>query len=422
MENIFRRADVLLPNKDCDMTKWAVVACDQFSSQPEYWDKLETDCTGVPSTLHMMLPEAFLETRDQFAEAERIDGTMAEYLASGVLRELKDSFVYLERTLAGGAVRRGLLGTLDLEAYDYAKDSATPVRATEGTIESRLPPRVTIRLGAPLEMPHIMVFIDDEADAVMSALAAKAETKTLPKLYDFDLSAGGGHIRGWQVTGADADAVDASIAALFDPAALREKYGDAAPVVFAMGDGNHSLATAKKCWEQVKTGLSPAEREAHPARFSLVELVNIHDAAITFEPIHRALFGTDPAAFLREAREVFPVERVNENGSHAIRLVTAAGEETLSIAGLSIGELIGAAERFCVNYASQYGGSVDYIHNDETALKMGRQPGQASLLLPKMEKGELFPSVARTGPFPKKSFSIGRAEDKRYYLECRKIK
>ena len=418
MEKVFRRADILLP-QNADMAKWSVVACDQFSSQPEYWEKLERETAGVPSTLHLMFPEAYLETRDQFAEAEKINAEMEKYLASGVFRELKDSYVYLERALRGGAVRRGLLGVLDLDAYDYAADSATPIRATEGTIESRLPPRVRVREGAPLEMPHIMVFIDDAANAVISPLAEK--TGALPALYDFDLSAGGGHLRGWQVSGADADAVDAAIAKLSDPAALREKYGGAAPVIFAMGDGNHSLATAKKCWETLKPTLTAGERETHPARYSLVELVNIHDEAIAFEPIHRALFGTDPAAFLREAREVF-AQRVGDGGSHAIRLVTAAGEETLHIAGLSIGELIGAAEKFCQDYIAAHGGSVDYIHNDDTALEMGRKSGQAALLLPKMEKGELFPSIIRSGPFPKKSFSIGLAQDKRYYLECRKIR
>ena len=418
MEQMFRRADILLP-RGGDMRKWSVVACDQFSSQPEYWDALEREIAGAPSTLRLMLPEAYLDTRDQFAAAETINAAMEKYLSGGVFRELRDSFVYIERTLQSGALRQGLLGVLDLEAYDYAANSVSPIRATEGTIESRLPPRVRVRSGAPLEMPHIMVFIDDPADTVVAPLAG--ETGELPKLYDFALNCGGGHIRGWQVAGAAADAVDAAIARLADPAALKARYGDAAPVIFAMGDGNHSLATAKKCWaEQIAPALSAAERETHPARFALVELVNIHDPAITFEPIHRALFGTDPSAFLREAREVF-AERAGEQGAHAIRLVTAAGEETLSISGLSIGELIGTAERFCQQYIAAHGGSVDYIHNDETALEMGRKPNQAALLLPKMAKDELFPSVTRSGPFPRKSFSIGLAQDKRYYLECRII-
>lgn len=417
MERIFRRTEILLPRTDLE--NWSVVACDQFSSQPEYWAALDREIGDAPSALRLMFPEAYLETRDQFAEAEKINAEMRRYLSSGVFRELRDSYIYLERTLPGGAVRRGLLGALDLEAYDYSAGSASPIRATEGTIESRLPPRVRVRSGAALEMPHVMVFLDDPENRVIAPLAER--TTSLPKLYDFRLSAGGGSLRGWQLSGAAADAVDAALDALFDPTALRETSGGAAPVLFAMGDGNHSLATAKKCWEELKPSLTPAERENHPARFSLVELVNLHDPAVTFEPIHRVLFGTDPAAFFQEAREAF-ASRTAPEGGHAVRLVTAEGVETLHLAGYSIGELIGAAERFCQDYLSRHGGNLDYIHNDDTALTLGRGPDRAALLLPRMEKAELFPSVARTGPFPKKSFSIGLAHDKRYYLECRKIK
>ena len=259
MERIFGRTDILIP-RGTDLTKWSVVACDQFSSQPEYWDALERECAGVPSTLHLMLPEAYLGSRDPMVEAEKINAEMARYLSSGVFRELPDSYVYVERALPSGAVRRGLVGCIDLEAYDYAKDSATPVRATEGTIEDRLPPRVKVREGAPLELPHAMVFCDDP-EFHLAALFAEQAGK-LPLLYDFDLSGGGGHIRGYQVTGGDADAVDAVLEGLCDPAALRERYGNAAPVVYAMGDGNHSIATAKKCWEKRKAALTAAERES----------------------------------------------------------------------------------------------------------------------------------------------------------------
>ena len=419
MRRIFDRADILLP-QHCDMTKWSVVACDQFSSQPEYWDALERETAGVPSTLHLMFPEAYLETRDQFAQAETINAEMERYLENGVFRTLKDSYVYIERTLASGAVRRGLLGVLDLEAYDYAKDSASPIRATEGTIESRLPPRVRVREGAALEMPHIMVFIDDPADGVMGLLdRTKGE---LTALYDFDLCAGGGHIRGWQVDGNAADALESALDALADPELLRERYGDAAPVLFAMGDGNHSLATAKKCWEAIKPQLTAARRETHPARFSLVELVNIHDAAIGFEPIHKVLFETDPAAFLTEAGDALAARAGEAKTSHTLRLLTAAGEREITVRGLTIGQIIGAAEDVCQAYLARHGGTIDYIHNDETAVGMGRRADGAAVLLPRMEKGELFPSIIRSGPFPKKSFSIGHAQDKRYYLECRKIR
>ena len=419
MKRIFDRADILLP-QNCDMTKWSVVACDQFSSQPEYWAALEQANAGFPSTLHLMFPEAYLETRDQFAEAEKINAEMERYLAEGVFRTLPASYVYIERTLHSGEVRRGLLGVLDLDAYDYSKGSTSPIRATEGTIESRLPPRVRVREGAALEMPHIMVFIDDPENGVMGLL--DASKGSLPALYDFDLSAGGGHIRGWQVSGAAADKLEAAIDALSDPEMLHARYGGAAPVIYAMGDGNHSLATAKKCWESIKPGLTAAERETHPARYSLVELVNIHDPAIGFEPIHKVLFETDPGAFLAEAGDSLSALGGDADTCHTLRLVTAAGERELCVRGLTIGQLIGAAEETCQTYLAKHGGKIDYIHNDDTALEMGCRSDGAAILLPRMEKGELFPSVVRSGPFPKKSFSIGHAQDKRYYLECRKIR
>ena len=215
--------------------------------------------------------------------------------------------------------------------------------------------------------------------------------------------------------------MDAAVAALCGRQTAQTP-ADTAPVLFAVGDGNHSLATAKKCWEDlVKPSLTQAQRETHPARFALVELVNIHDDAITFEPIHRALFATDPSAFFREAREALGPGMDGDGRRYPVRLVAGEGEETLSVPAASLGRLIARAEDFCLSYLARHGGSVDYIHNDDTALNMGRMPGQAALLLPRLDKSELFPSVARSGPFPKKSFSIGLAQDKRYYLECRRI-
>lgn len=419
MDRIFRPADVLLP-ADCDMTKWSVVACDQFTSEPEYWDRLDRFAGGAPSTLRLMLPEAYLETKDQFVEAEKINEYMRRYLDGGIFRELPQSYVYVERTLDSGVVRRGIVGVLDLEAYDYSKASQSPIRATEGTVEDRLPPRVRVRTGAPLEMPHIMVFIDDREDRVIEPLTQKKER--LPKLYDFDLNCGGGHIRGWRVTGDEAAELEKAVDSLSDEEVLRKKYGGAAPAIFAMGDGNHSLATAKRCWEELKLTLTPEERKDHPARFGMVELVNIHDAAISFEPIHKVIFGADTDAFMEEAKRFWQEHGGQAENVHVIRLVVGDREETINVPGLTIGRLIGAAEDFCQSYVSRHGGKVDYIHNDDTAIGMGRRARCAAVLLPRMEKNELFPSIIRSGPFPKKSFSIGHAQDKRYYLECRRIK
>ncbi len=416
---IFKAAEILLP-KTADMTKWSVVACDQFSSQPEYWESLEKLTADVPSTLHLMLPEAYLETRDQFAEAVKINAEMEKYLAGDVFKALPECYIYVERTLASGAVRRGLMGVLDLERYDYSKTSASPIRATEGTVEDRLPPRVRVRRGAPLEMPHIMVFIDDWAQAVLQPLTEKKDS--LPRLYDFPLNAGGGAVKGWMVSGKDAAELEKAIDSLGDTDRLRARYGEAAPAIYAMGDGNHSLATAKKCWEEFKPTLSDAEKESHPARYSLVELVNIHDEAITFEPIHKVVFDTEPSEFIAQAEAFWASQSREGESFHSIRLVVGEAEKEIKVYGLTIGELIGKAEDFCQSYMAGHGGKIDYIHNDDTAVGMGRRDGCACVLLPRMEKGELFPSIICSGPFPKKSFSIGHAQDKRYYLECRKIK
>jgi len=419
MKKIFSCADILLP-KAQNMELWSVVACDQFSSQPEYWDALDALVGEAPSTLRLMLPEAYLESRDQFVEAEIINALMEKYLSEDVFEVLPQSYIYVERTLSDGKVRRGLMGVLDLEEYDYSADSTSPVRATEGTVVDRLPPRVQVRRGAALEMPHIMVFIDDEADSVLGMLREKRES--LERLYDFSLNAGGGHIRGYAVNGENAEALEKAIEALGDEADLCARYGEAAPAIFAMGDGNHSLATAKKCWEEIKSTLSEEEMEKHPARFSLVELVNIHDEAISFEPIHKVVFETEPSEFIDSCEKWWAEHGGQGQNCHRIRLVVGDREKELSVRGLTIGRLIGCAEEFCQSYMASNGGKIDYIHNDATAIDMGRRAGCAALLLPPMEKSELFPSIIQSGPFPKKSFSIGHAEDKRYYLECRRIK
>ncbi len=419
MGKIFSSAKILLP-KAQDMHRWSVVACDQFSSQKEYWESLERLTEGVPSTLHLMLPEAYLDECDQFEEAEKINKRMDAYLASGVFEETENCYIYVERCLASGAVRRGLMGVLDLEGYDYSANSVSPIRATEGTVEDRLPPRVRVREGASIEMPHIMVFIDDASDSVLGRL--EKMKSHLPKLYDFSLNAGGGAICGYKVSGENAADTEKAIDALSDGESLRKRYGDKSPAIFAMGDGNHSLATAKKCWEKIKERLSEEEKETHPARFSLVEIVNIHDAAISFEPIHKVIFETDPENFISEGEKWWAEQSKVSDKSHSISLIAGAQEKHIDVSGLTIGELIGKAEEFCQEYMKRFGGRIDYIHNDDTAISMGKRSGCACILLPKMEKGELFPSIIESGSFPKKSFSIGHAEDKRYYLECRKIK
>lgn len=393
---VFTPAGILLPRVD-DMTKWSCIACDQFTAEPEYWREAERIVGSEPSTLRLMLPEAWLGVRDSAAETRKIYAAMKDYVNRGIFRTVEDSFVYVERTLPSGAVRRGLVGKLDLECYDWAPGSATPVRATEGTVESRLPARVEVRRGATLEMPHIMVFIDDPENAVIPS-AAGGEA-----LYDFELMLGGGHIRGSRVTGEAAERLTA---------ALEAPEGS---VRFAMGDGNHSLAAAKRCWEQIKRNLPESELETHPARYALAEIVNIHDEAVTFEPIHRVLLETVPRGFIEEA-----AARLPRGKGQAVTLL--AGRREMEIeTGMPLGALVALVDELLGDWRREHGGEPDYIHGDEEARALGGKPSSVGVLLPRLEKAELFPYITEHGPYPKKSFSIGHARDKRYYLECRAI-
>ncbi len=370
MNDIFTPADILLPGPEIDMHLWAVVACDQFSSEPGYWEELSETVGAAPSALRLMLPEAYLGSPDLEARKDAMVKTMDDYLVGNVFQNIPNSYIFVERTLPNGKIRRGLVGKLDLEAYDWTPGSTSPVRSTEATLPERLPTRVELRRRTSLEMPHIVLFIDDTADAVLGA-AEPGET-----LYDFELYGGGGHIRGRRVTGPAAEAVRNAVNAL--PGEIK----------FAMGDGNHSLAAAKNRWEELKAAGAPSD---HPARYALAELENLRDDAVEFYPIHRVLFGTDGGGFIRE------------------------------LSGKDTGELVAEADVFCREYIAAHGGAVDYIHGEETARRMGAQPGCAALILPTLPKEELFPHIQSAGNYPKKSFSVGHSLDKRWYLECRKI-
>ena len=371
MKNIFTPADILLPVEGTDMTKWASLACDQFSARPDYWDGMSQYVKGEPSTLRLMLPEAYLNAPDVEKRKSAMAQTMEEYLARDVFREVSDSYVLVERTLPNGKVRRGLVGKLDLEAYDWTPGSKSPVRSTEATVPERLPTRVELRRQAALEMPHIVLFMDDVNDTVFGA----AEAGEI--LYDFDLYDGGGHIKGYRLTGGPAEKVRAAIDAL------------PGEMVFAMGDGNHSLAAAKNRWEELKAAGAAAD---HPARYALAELENLRDEAVEFFPIHRVVFDTDEGGFIEE------------------------------YAGADTGALVARADAFCKEYVAAHGGTIDYIHGDDEARIMAARPGGGAVLLPSLDKAELFPHILREGNYPKKSFSVGHSLDKRWYLECRKIR
>ena len=403
----FTPTDILLP-AHADMRRWSVIACDQFTADASYWQTVQDTVGDAPSTLRLMLPEFYLGKCDEGAATREIQQTMHRYLDGGVFRTVPHSLVLVQRTLPGGATRCGIVGALDLEAYDYAPDSVTPIRATEGTVASRLPARVRIRAAAALEMPHIMVFYSDPDDAIFrDALAAANET-----LYDFDLMSGGGHVRGLRVAGMDADALAARLCV------TGVGTDSAHPMRFAIADGNHSLAAARLCWLEKKQSLTPEQAAVDPARYALVELVNLHSSAVTFEPIHRVLFGTDASKWMQTAEAAL----ASADGSgYAISLIAGSERRDILAKGASLGEAIAAMDTFCAAYLAESGGTVDYIHGDDEALELAAGDGCCGILMPRMDKAELFTSVLRSGPFPKKSFSIGLGADKRYYLECRKL-
>lgn len=403
----FTPTDILLPER-ADIHRWSVIACDQFTSDAAYWRAVQDTVGDAPSTLRLMLPEFYLGKCDEAAATRAIQQTMHAYLEGGVFRTVPHSLVLVQRTLPGGAVRCGIVGALDLEAYDYAPDSVTPIRATEGTVASRLPARVRIRAAAALEMPHIMVFYTDPEDAI----CREAEALAGDTLYDFDLMAGGGHICGRRIAG---DAADRLAAAL---CATGVGTDGEHPMRFAIADGNHSLAAARQCWLEKKKTLTPEQAAVDPARYALVELVNLHSPAVTFEPIHRVLFETDAAHWLDAAEGALAAADCR---GYAVTLLAGAQRRDILARGSSLGEAIAALDAFCAAYMQAHGGRIDYIHGDDEAVDLAAGDGCCGILMPRMEKEELFTSVLRSGPFPKKSFSIGLGADKRYYLECRKL-
>ena len=316
----FKAGDLLLP-KAADLTKWSVVACDQYTSQPDYWEGVEKLVGDAPSSLGIILPEARLGAADVEERIAAINRRMEEYLAGDVFAAWPSRYLYLERTQRDGAVRRGLMGIIDLEQYDYRPGSRSLVRATEGTVLERIPPRVKVRENAPLEIPHVMLLVDDREKTLLEPLAAR--TGELEKVYDFPLMMDSGHLRGWLLDDREAARVEKALSALADPEAFDEKYhvSDKGVLLFAVGDGNHSLATAKACWDALRGSLTDEERENHPARWALVEVVNLHDDALVFEPIHRVLFEVDPEDLLARLRREHQVEEGAEGPGQLLRWV-----------------------------------------------------------------------------------------------------
>ncbi|WP_298833064.1 DUF1015 domain-containing protein [uncultured Piscinibacter sp.] len=432
----FRSPHLLLPRADIDLQRWSVIACDQYTSDPGYWERVAGQVGDAPSTLHLILPEVFLASADKSARIARIQATMRRYLAAGLLRDHAGA-VLVERSLPDGRVRRGLMMELDLEHYDHAPTSTSLIRPTEGTIVERIAPRVEVRLGAELELPHILVLIDDPQGTVIEPLVA--QRARLKPLYDTPLMLGGGRVAGLALdAGAQADVVQA-LQALGHGAAFAARHGlppDAPPMLFAMGDGNHSLATAKACWDRIKATAGPD----HPARWALVEVENIHDPALEFSPIHRLLIGVTgdirealsahfgtrlrileqpDAAAMRTALAALP------RSQHAAGLVQPGGRHALVVvADAPAAQLDVATFQGFVDALLAQGGAreVDYVHGDDALAQLASEKNCAGLHLATLGKSELIGRVARHGPLPRKSFSMGEADEKRFYLEARRIR
>ena len=417
---IFKSADILLP-KGADYSKWSVVACDQFTSQPEYWQSAAEYVGDAPSTLKMVFPEVYLNEDGAEKRIADINAEMQKYLDEGLFEEYKSSLIYVERTQPNGKVRCGIMGAIDLDAYDYNKGSQSPIRATEGTILSRIPPRKKVRINAPLELPHILMLLDDREKAVVEPLAAKKDS--FEKLYDFDLMANSGHIAGYLIDEETTKKILALVEKFEDKQGFEAKYGekDKGVLAIAVGDGNHSLATAKSCWEEIRKGLSEDEQKTHPARFALVELENIHSEALEFEPIQRVIFGVDAQKLMDALMEYYPSASYEDNGGQEIRYVYGDKSGAVYVKDAPSNLPVGTLQKFLDEYLEKNGGEIDYIHGDDVVNKLAQEQDTIGFMVDRMEKNDLFETVIKDGALPRKTFSMGEAQDKRFYLECKRI-
>ncbi|MDO8755642.1 MAG: DUF1015 domain-containing protein [Anaerolineales bacterium] len=424
---------IYLPKAGIDLNKWAVIACDQFTSEPEYWHTVEKMVGEAPSTLNLTFPEVHLEKAGEEERINNIQLTMQRYLDEGILQRY-DGLIYVERTVSG-KTRKGIILCLDLEHYDYNKGSTSLIRATEGTIVERLPPRIKVRQGAALELPHILVLIDDPHHTVIEPL--NADKSRLEMLYDFDLMLDSGHLAGYAVNKTHENQVIEALRGLAKPESFPAKYGigkDEPVLLFAMGDGNHSLATAKAIWEKVK----PQVGMDHPSRYALVEIENVHDEGLEFEPIHRVLFNIkkDLFAELKKLfREDFTYTDV-ANGDEMIQRVDSAEGQNQAIGLVGGGkhfgviEIANPASNLAVGTIQSFldvflkdGGAerIDYVHGADVLERLALQPGNAGFYLAGMHKSDLFKTVILDGALPRKTFSMGEAHEKRFYMEARKI-
>ena len=409
MKPCFMPADILLPNEKIEMGKWAVIACDQYTSQPEYWERVREIVGPSESALNLVFPEVYLGKED--GRIENICASMKEYLKNGtVTKAVTNGFILVEREVGHGT-RTGLIGVIDLEEYDYDPGSKKLIRATEGTVLSRIPPRVRIRENAVLECPHVMLLIDDPERQLIEPLAAEKEV--LRKLYDFDLMLGGGNVKGYAIEGERAESLTTLIA---------QMQAESDNFFLAAGDGNHSLATAKTCWEKIKASLSEEEKAAHPARFSMVEVINLHDDSLNFEPIHRVVEDFDRETILKHFNKY-----IEDNGLFGREgdeiIFVDAGENKVGFAldGLNGRLPVDVLQRFLDELTKNDPEKLDYIHDENHVMDLVKKKKATGILLKSIDKSSLFPGIAAGGVLPRKTFSIGHADEKRFYVESRTI-
>ena len=398
MNKYFFSANVLLPKSD--FKKWSVVACDQYTSEPEYWKNVEEFVGDKPSALKLILPEIYL-AKDNTERINNINKNMATYLKNGVFEEINDCYVYVEREVSGGKIRKGIVGLIDLEDYSYEKGSKTLIRATEDTVVERIPPRVAIRKDALLEMPHVMLLIDDPQKTVIEPIAKK--TSDFDKLYDFDLMQQSGHIKGFAIDDNSKIQIQNSLNALIEN--TEDK------LLFAVGDGNHSLATAKECYNLNKTKNS---------RYALVEIVNIHDESLEFEPIYRVVFGVKPEEMINDFVNALGGEYL---GDDAQKFTCVYGEIVKEISVKPTGKLcVATLQAYLDEFLKKNPNtSIDYIHGEDVVYSLSKQDNTLGFIFNGMQKNELFDAIKQDGSLPRKTFSMGHASDKRFYMEARKI-
>ena len=411
----FHNADILIPKNE-DMHKWSVIACDQYTSEPEYWDEVYKTVGDAPSSLNLILPELYLENDNVSERIDNIHTAMDKYLSDGVFEEYKNAMVYVERIQGNGILRQGIVG--DLEKYDFSKGSTSEVRATEATVIERIPPRIRVRQGADLELPHIMILIDDPDNTVIEPLA----DKNMHKLYDFELMQNGGSIKGYLVDSETQEKINSALCELADPEKFCKKYNlENTPVLlYAMGDGNHSLATAKEFYEQLKKATPDKDFSDHPARYALAEIVNLHSDALKFEAIHRLVCDVDCDKLISELTEALELSESTESDQYVI--ISCNGtEKKLYINKKSSNLSVGSLQNFLDGYIKENGGKIDYIHGTDTVRNLAEKHSGIAFILPDMDKSQLFPTVIKDGALPRKTFSMGHAEDKRFYIEARKI-